>query len=45
MPTSISDTPTFREEIAQGVEDMQITYGIDNGQEELPMTPSLPLMS
>lgn len=31
--TSISATPTFREEeIAQGVEDMQITYGIDNGQ-------------
>ncbi|MFO1370608.1 MAG: PilW family protein [Marinagarivorans sp.] len=31
--TSISGTPTFREEeIAQGVEDMQITYGIDNGQ-------------
>ncbi len=31
--TSISGTPTFREEeIAQGVEDMQVSYGIDNGQ-------------
>ena len=31
--TSISGKPTFREEeIAQGVEDMQVFYGIDNGQ-------------
>lgn len=31
--TSINGTPTFREEeIAQGVEDLQLTYGIDDGQ-------------
>ncbi len=30
--TSVDDKPAFRvEEIAQGVEDMQITYGIDDG--------------